>query len=345
MGNEREAVLILTNEDDHAADAVEEGLARARIPTIRWDPGTVPEIAAAGAWFHDGAWTRLRWRSGAGTHDLSRVGVVWVRRPSPPKIHGLPEVVAFVAEEATSLGLGLWSVMQAAWVNDVTAGRRAGSKPLQLAVASEVGWQTPETYIGNDPEEVRRLWERTAGRVIMKPFTLAAVPGPLGLRAPYTRRLSPADLEDQDAIWASPAIWQEAIDKAFELRITVVGEDVWAGAIDSQASDRTRDDWRRYDFEKVAHSAYEVPETVRDRCLALVTALGLRFGAIDVIVTPDGRYVFLEINPFGQWLWMEQLCGLPIATSHVKLFKNLLSRDGGPDHGVTGSHPASRGPS
>jgi glutathione synthase/RimK-type ligase-like ATP-grasp enzyme len=237
-----------------------------------------------------------------------------------------------VGDEALSLTTGLWSIIDAEWVSDLDAGRRAASKPLQLACAAALGWRTPETYIGNDPNEVRRVWQRTRGRVVVKPFVLAGVPLDGSVRVPYTRPLERHDLADDDRIWASPAIWQEAIEKSFELRITVVGEQVFAGAIDSQASERTRNDWRRYDFDQVRHTPFELPVEHQARSRSIVKELGLRFGALDVIVTPAGEYVFLEINPFGQWLWMEQLCGLPIAAAHVGLFQELLAlRSGSPD--------------
>lgn len=328
MATERDTVLVLTNEEDHAADAVGRKLADHAIRTIRWDPGNVPGVAAAGAWFNGRVWEALRYRTGSGPVDLSRVGVVWVRRPSVPVVVGAPELAAFITDEAASLTAGLWSILPAEWVNDLTAGRRASSKPLQLSVAASVGWATPHTYIGNDPVEVRRLWSQCAGQMILKPFTVAAVPVTGNLRVPYTSLVADGELRDDDAIWRCPAIWQEAIPKAFEVRITVIGDSVLAGAIDSQASGRTRDDWRRYDFENVAHSAHDLAEQVRAQSLALVAALGLRFGAIDAVVTPDGRYVFLEINPFGQWLWMEQLCDLPIAEAHAALFGRLLSELG-----------------
>ncbi|MBI3751774.1 MAG: RimK domain-containing protein ATP-grasp [Chloroflexi bacterium] len=325
MATDRDTVLVLTNEQDHAADAVACKLTNRAIRTIRWDPGNVPGVAAAGAWFDRRRWKALQYRTGAGVIDLARVGVVWVRRPSVPVVGGPPEVAAFVVDESASLTNGLWSILAAEWINDLTAGRRASSKPLQLQLATSVGWKVPLTYIGNDPVEVRRLRARCGGQMIMKPFTTAAVPLAGTLRVPYTRLVGGADLRDDDAIWRCPAIWQEAIPKAFELRITVVGDHVLAGAIDSQASTRTRDDWRRYDFENVAHAAHDLPEHIRAQALALVSALGLRFGAIDAVVRPDGQYVFLEINPFGQWLWMEQLCGLPIADAHAALFASLLS--------------------
>ena len=56
--------------------------------------------------------------------------------------------------------------------------------------------------------------------------------------------------------------------------------------------------------------------------------MGLYFGAFDFILDPDGRYVFLEMNPFGQWVWIEQLCTLRIADSLVGLMRIATLRFG-----------------
>jgi hypothetical protein len=97
---------------------------------------------------------------------------------------------------------------------------------------------------------------------------------------------------------------------------------VFAIEIHSQQSEKTKHDWRHYDFDKVAHCVHELPDRVRNQCLALVQALDLRFGAIELIVTPNNEYVFLEINPTGQYQWLEALTDLPITDSIVELLIN-----------------------
>ena len=107
-------------------------------------------------------------------------------------------------------------------------------------------------------------------------------------------------------------IFQAYVPKRVELRITVVGQQVFAAEIHSQHTHHTRHDWRRYDLDETPHFPHALPPDVAQRCLRLVQALGLCYGAIDMVLTPDDRYVFLEINPNGQYLWIEQLTGLPI---------------------------------
>ncbi|MFE1411185.1 hypothetical protein ACFW6F_10300 [Streptomyces sp. NPDC058746] len=109
-------------------------------------------------------------------------------------------------------------------------------------------------------------------------------------------------------------ILQERIDKKLEIRVTVVGDRVLAAAIDSQAAEVTRDDWRR-DVFQAPHLVHDLPEHVAERCRRLLRRYGLLFGALDFILTPDGEYMFLELNPNGEWDWVEALTGLPVASA------------------------------
>lgn len=108
---------------------------------------------------------------------------------------------------------------------------------------------------------------------------------------------------------------QEYIEKAFELRVTVVGEEVFACKIDSQAQQEEtgRIDWRQGYEHGLRQEAYALPDSVSSQCVAFLRRMGLNFGCFDFIVTPSGEYVFLECNPNGQWLWIELTVGLKIS--------------------------------
>jgi glutathione synthase/RimK-type ligase-like ATP-grasp enzyme len=135
----------------------------------------------------------------------------------------------------------------------------------------------------------------------------------------YTHPVRRRDAAGYQALRHAPLILQEYVPKEVELRITVVGERVFAAEIRSQASRVTQHDWRHYDNERATYAPSALPADVEQRCVRLVQALGLCFGAIDLIVTPEGEYVFLEINPNGQWAWVESLTGLPIADAVAEL--------------------------
>src|SRR5207249_3343457 len=105
----------------------------------------------------------------------------------------------------------------------------------------------------------------------------------------------------------TPSIFQEYIEKEYELRITVVGEKVFAAKVDSQKQDETKIDWRKH---KTLFQQYSLPKEISDKCVELTQKLNLSFGAIDIIRNKEGQYTFLEINPNGQWAWLDIEVGL-----------------------------------
>ena len=116
---------------------------------------------------------------------------------------------------------------------------------------------------------------------------------------------------------AAPVIYQREIAKACDLRVTVIGERLFATAIHSQADNETEVDWRRGSRVDLVHELVELPEELAARCLELTRALDLRYGAIDLIRDSDGANRFLEINPNGQWAWIERRTGAPLSAAIV----------------------------
>lgn len=136
----------------------------------------------------------------------------------------------------------------------------------------------------------------------------------------FTQRLEREAVRERlGRIKNCPLILEEYVEKKVELRITVVGSKIFTCAIHSQLNEKTKVDWRRYDIPNTPHKVYELPAEVESKCVELLKRLSLQFGALDMIVTPDGEYVFLEINPAGQWLWIEELTKLPITDALVDL--------------------------
>ena len=138
----------------------------------------------------------------------------------------------------------------------------------------------------------------------------------------FTRVLTADKLEEIDALAACPAIFQEYVDKQVELRITIVGDKVFTAAIHSQEHAETQVDFRRLALlpaAQVRHTVFELPPEIRGKLLNLMNRLGLAFGCVDMILTPEGDFVFLEVNASGQWGWIEQSTGMPITAALVEL--------------------------
>ncbi len=191
-------------------------------------------------------------------------------------------------------------------------------KCCQLALASEVGLTIPPTLFTTRLPEARVFSEEHGGSLIYKPFIpylrmiVAEGDQPSRLQRLLTNRVTSEQLVEGDGFLPTPGIFQPYVEKHVELRVIAVGRHLFACAIHSQRSERACEDWRRYDLDNTPHEPYELPADVAAKLRALMERLGLVYGAIDLIVTPEGDHVFLEINPNGQFDFVAHLAGLPI---------------------------------
>jgi hypothetical protein len=239
--------------------------------------------------------------------------IYWNRRLSPPVLgRGLPEGDRqFALRESQVLlsgALGLAS-QHAFAVNDVHLASRAENKVLQLAAARELGFSLPDTLISNDPARIRRFLQRhQRGGAIFKSFRPVTWESQDQLAMLFTARVTEAMLPDDALLRLAPGIFQACVAKACELRITCMGEELIAVRLDSQSTSHGKTDWRVAPLSELAITPTELPVELEQRCRALMRRLGLVFGCIDVIVTPEGEHVFLEINQMGQFLWVEEMC-------------------------------------
>lgn len=310
-------ILILTCPGDVHAEHVA-GLAAARgADPVVFDPADYPVRARIDAAYGPRGRVRRRLRTESAGVDLDALTAVWFRRPGLPAAH--PEIAdaaarTYVEQECAAFCGDLWDQLDCRMVPAPRARvKLAQRKSSQLALAGRLGFELPDTLITNDPDEFLDFYDRHEGRLITKALNL---PWPAREDGEITARLTEAvstrDAAYADAIRFAPVIAQEYVPKRVELRVTVVGRAVFAAEIHSQESNHARLDWRRYDLSTTRHQAHRLPGEVARRCVELVERLGLCYGAIDLILTPDGRYVFLEVNPSGQWLWIEKATGLPI---------------------------------
>lgn len=194
------------------------------------------------------------------------------------------------------------------WVNPPASRRDANNKPLQLQAALASCLTIPETIISNDPSEIRNF-VKYSGRVIHKPLQPAAWVGSKGEYLTFTSIVSLDDIDDAgDTLSLSPGIFQTYVEKAFEVRVVFMGDQAFAAKIDARNKGESMIDWRlAYLYGSgLPIEPISLPREVHDRCRDLMSRLGLVFGCFDFCVQPDGHYVFLEVNPMGQFLWMDR---------------------------------------
>ena len=310
-------LLVVTGPTDATAEIVI-GKLRARGADVhRFNPGDFPSRASVSLGFDSRGRTTATLRTPQARIDLRAVDAIWFRRPDPPRADARVDdgrVRRYIADECALHLNDVWNTLAC----DCLPARpwlvaHAELKASQLALASALGFEIPSTLITTEPADFLGFHRAHDGSVVSKPA------GPAFNRhfAPeigrYTELVSPRDVAYADSVRHAPTIFQAYVCKRIELRVTVVGERVFAAEIHSQTARRTRHDWRRYDLAHTPHRPHALPPEIARRCVLLVQRLGLAYGAIDLILTPAGRYVFLEINPNGQFLWIEQLTSLAIS--------------------------------
>lgn len=304
-------VLVVTRKDDPHADLVIDELRILGVDVFRLNTEAITEysiqVGVGKGRIQDLSYPR--------EIDLSNVGSVYLRRRSYP--HNLsvdPEYKEFTQGEWVKLMRNIWAMLdECYWINHPHAIERAKDKLRQLSIAHSVGFVVPETLMSNSLDAVRFLKSRHK-KILYKAFDGGSLyPG--ATQCVYSTVLQDEHLGDEqrDSLRVCPGIFQDYHEKEYELRVTVVGNTIFAAKIDSQVSENTKIDWRRGGPVLSFHSAIDLENVLAEKCVAVLRKLGLVFGAIDLIKKEDGTYVFLEINANGQWAWVQGMTGMPIA--------------------------------
>jgi MvdD family ATP-grasp ribosomal peptide maturase len=321
------SVLIITRSDDNeSVRMVAQAIERKGGEAIRFDTDCYPTDVRLSACY-DKDEERLTLTNDVGEFDLREVTAIWHRRLNFGG--GLPLTLDKQLRDASltetrAAAMGMLASLKAFRMDAVEHIRRAENKQLQLQVARSLGLEIPRTLTTNDPTVVQAFARSCRSGIVTKMLSSFAVYEEGRELVVFTNAVKPEDLMDLSGLRLCPVTFQEMIPKALELRTTVVGRRVMSASINSQASQRAAHDWRRDGLSLIqGWQPYELPREVEEKILRLMGHFVLNYGAIDIIVTPDGRHVFLEINPVGEFFWLERYTGLPIAEAIADV---LLSR-------------------
>ncbi|SHN44580.1 ATP-grasp ribosomal peptide maturase [Cryptosporangium aurantiacum] len=306
-------VLILTERLDPTADLVvtaltERGVAVHRVDTADFPTRLTLTAEFGGARSADGWETTLR--SASRSVDLGDVCGAYYRRPSAFAFPPMDGADRQWAELEARIGLGGLLATVPNWLNHPSRIGYAEYKPVQLATAGTAGLSVPRTLITNDPDAAQRFARQT-GPVVYKPFSSTSERDGRRMFV-YTSPVAAEELED-DAIRLTAHLFQEHLEKAYEVRLTVVDEQFFAAALTARSA-AGQIDWRS-DYDAIEYAVTSVPGSVRDGLCRMMRTLGLRFAAVDFAVTPSGEWYFLDLNPNGQWAWIEHETGLEICAA------------------------------
>jgi len=317
-------VLIVTEPLDLHADYVVAELAKRDVPVFRFHAQDFPaasqiSISGAGAAWTAEIVTPLR------SLRLEQVRAAWLRERGDPGLDPAlrAESREFAAGQARTTLTALYALVGDRWLSHPDALRTATDKVLQMRQAAAAGLTVPDTLISNDPDRVtgfqQRNAERGRGTAVKSLWLREQVSYDGGRRIPLTT-IWPENVDPDlaETIRLTPAVFQEYIAKEREIRAVVIGSQVFAASVDSQAIPAARHDVRAV-AKQARYEPYDLPVPVRDALLGLVRGLQLRFCSADLVLTPDGQHVFLDLNPNGQWLWLELEAGLPLSATMAEL--------------------------
>ena len=322
-------IAIVSHPEDLHAVAVCQHLDRLGAAHRFVNTSQLPATATLTTMPSSGAKWTASWSVDGVDDDPSQWRAMWWRRPQPfaidPTITGANDR-AFAIGECAAAVAGLWSCLDAVWVNDPDRDEAASSKMWQLKLASLLGLRIPRTCMTNDPARARAFIASEPGAVIYKSFSAT----PVTWRE--TRTVGAADEPMLDLVRLAPVIFQEAIPGGVDIRVTIVDAQIFAARIDAGASG--------YEFDFRLDAANPInehllPPEIEMRLLDLMARLGLWYGAVDLRLSPEGEYVFLEINPAGQWLFVEYATGQPIAAALAGLLARLDATPAAPAQSLT----------
>lgn len=307
-------LLILTSRKDLAADYLIVELAERGLPYFRLNAEDLSD--ASGTFVLDDGVTQRTISVGPHTVNLSEISAVWYRRaiqPEPPKVSSVGEK-RFVAGELRHLMTGLTLDPSIKWVNAIDKVYVAEHKVLQLRIAKRLGFNVPRTLISDNADDLRHFTTSNDAGTICKPVFHGLFTDAGNHFAVYTRRVTPDSFNDA-SLKACPVFLQEEIPRGVDVRATFVGDQCFVAEIETP---KKTIDWR--DPDVVAqYSRAMLSKHEEQLCRAMLEELDLSYGAFDFIRAPDDKLFFLEINPTGEWAWLEESLAFPIRNAFIEL--------------------------
>ncbi|WP_238653548.1 MvdC/MvdD family ATP grasp protein [Paenibacillus piscarius] len=323
-------ILILTDRFDKHADRVIEILRDQKRRYVRFNLD-VESLKKTYLHHYNSNW---QIRTEDDSFNSTEVSTVWARRPFveltlEEQSNNSNDFKLWKAEwNKTLLGLYL-DLNDIPWLNPVRKAYKAENKYLQRKLALSTGFKVPDLIVSNNKQEILNFSNKHE-KVVLKLMSQEFYTMDDGtFKGIYVNQVSNQELLEFNDTAENPIVLQEYIDKSYEVRYTIVGKEHLACRIESQKSEKTAIDWRRYDIPNTPHFPFDPPIEIKDKINDFMSTLELEYGAMDFIVTPENEWYFLEINCMGQWLWIEDLTGLSISTSIANWLISNSSCKGG----------------
>jgi MvdC family ATP-grasp ribosomal peptide maturase len=316
----KDMVLLLTHSGDFfTIDRVFNALLEMDVQPIRIDTDLFPTEIELATEFGNDLTSDYRINYAEYSIDPQQVQAVWLRRIWQPKLSPQlsPQFYQSCLLESTVTLNNFWdSLRHARWIDRLEDVSAAENKLRQLRIATEIGLQIPRTLVTNSPDRVQEFYAAVGGRMIAKLQTTLSRGMDGSNLFMYTSQVKPADLLAVESLRHSPMMFQSLIPKLREFRAICVGQEVFVGALDASKYEGQTVDWRNSNQCTWEHGT--LPDRIVKQLQTMLAKLGLTFGAFDLIQTPADEYVFLEVNPAGEWGMLERDLDYPIAKTIAK---------------------------
>lgn len=320
-------ILIVTNSNDPTADLVQKYLDRTGVEYIRLNTDKFFSNFEHVTYISNDMLEDIT--SFQSTHfetNFQKISSIWYRRPVNPDIDPSitsAQVRQYVQDEGYYYIRCLWKILEdKRWVSKPESISWASVKLHQLRTARGLGLRIPRSLATTVPEQAIAFFNACKKKVVVKPFTTTTLDYGEELVSILTSRVTEDSMANISQVKKAITFFQEEVPKQFEIRVTVIGQNVFSAAIDSQSDPHRSIDWRSTSPNDAEWYPYEVPSQLAEACKRMVKLYNLNFGTFDFAYTPDNEYVFFELNPNGQWAWQEIQLGYKMTESLV----NVLER-------------------
>lgn len=313
------SILVMTmSNDGDCVDRVIQHIERLGEEAVRLDTDLFPtEIGMISRYGCDQADDQIILALPGRSVDLGKVTAIWNRRSNigdkVPETLGAQIREASIGESEVSMD-GMLAALNVFELDPREHVSRARHKELQMRVARSLGLDIPRTLTTTDPSQARAFAEACNWNLVAKVLSPFIIKEETVEKVVYTTRIDRRHAAQLDGLRLCPMTFQENVAKAMELRVTVIGRHIFTASIASQALEHARIDWRRANDELLDKwQRHNLPDDLTEKLFRFLDYFGLNYGAMDVIVTPEGRHVFLEVNPVGQYGWIEEATGYPMS--------------------------------
>ncbi len=316
-------IIVISNKSDITSDFIIKALKIKQIPFYRFNTEELTKSIYITLDFDSDSF-KLYDSNLNQTFDLKDFTGVYYRRPELPSIndYGLTDgEIQFLKNEIIYTLEGVYKLLRRAyWVSPLFSIREAENKIYQLEIAKSLGLKIPNSIITNDYNLAFNFYEDNNKNCIIKPIKSGLIEDVNESKVVFTNFIETFPTET-NKLTASPTYFQSHILKKGDIRVIAVGNKIFATFIESQDHINTKTDWRKGEI-KLVHRKINLPSEIERKCNLLLRSLKLRYGAIDFILNQNDEYVFLEINPNGQWAWIEKQTDYKITDAIVNLLQN-----------------------